>query len=76
MYRQTTPYVLTAVMTLEVKVMTRHDYGPQGCAKRSAALMGILGSGAFLLGLGGKLGWRVTTAVLQKMEDRRAQHMQ
>ncbi len=46
---------------------TRKDYGPQGCAHRSASLLGI---GAFLLGLAGKLGWRIATRVLQRLESR------
>lgn len=50
---------------------TRKDYGPQGCAHRSAALLGILGAGAFLAGLAGKASWHLTTRALRWREDRR-----
>lgn len=52
--------------------MTRRDYGPQGCAERSAALIGVMGIGAYLVGLVGKLAWRTATAVLRLRESRRS----
>ncbi len=50
---------------------TRKDYGPQGGAERSAALIGALGFGAFMFGLMGKLSFHVTTRVLIWLENRR-----
>lgn len=51
--------------------MTRHDYGPRGCcAKKGAQAALIMGAGAYLVGLAGKLGWHVTTKVLQMREKR------
>lgn len=41
------------------------------CARRSAALMGAMGLGAFMFSLMGKLTFHVTTWGLRKLEDRR-----
>lgn len=52
----------------------RKDYGPagcaSGCAKKGAQAALIMGAGAYLMGLAGKLGWHVTTKVLQMREKK------